>query len=393
MTLELNQIVPQVEAMGQQRAGQVAERQSKLDAARQCLQEYSTAFDALTAAVARAKEVQEAQRFGWLGAAPTAEPLAAGHPLPDGPERLTVIGSDGSQIHPDRHGAVLYGLINVGCIVYRHGSGQPPDTYTKPTLFYAWEDLFDEQGRMWPPSVLNARRDLEETRALLELGRNYQEAGVPLVALNDGQLPFWSLDLPYSQQQSQRDKHIRLLDELRDLGAIVAGYVDRPRSTRLINLLHLVTLDRIDKETLRQNPFLGLIDLEVMDFLGPGERSSLFIIESQANVDYTEQGHQVHFFYLNVSDGGLAKIARVEVPRWVALDPEKLDVLHAALVRQARLTRGFPYVLTRAHELALISQAERQALERIIVGETPEAIASDKAYQKTWLGKRERHRR
>ncbi|MFQ5614000.1 MAG: DNA double-strand break repair nuclease NurA [Anaerolineae bacterium] len=395
MTLELNQIAPQLEAMEQHRAGQMDRHQQTLQAARACLHQFATDSEALQAKVNTAREIAEAQRFGWLGASPTAEPLDARHPLPDCPERLTVIGSDGSQIHPDRHSAVLYALINTGWIVYRHGSSQPPEAGTKSTLFYERKDLFDEQGHIWPPSVLNARRDLGETEALLQLARNYVEDGVPVVALNDGQLPLWSLDLPYNQQKLLRRKHAKLLAGLQELGAIVAGYVDRPRSTHLVNLLHLATLEQIDKDTLRDNPFLTLIDREVFDFLGPGERSALFVIESQANEYYQARGHSVHFFYLNVGQAGRGKLARVEVPVWVATDPDRLNILHAALIRQAWLTRRefpYPYALTRAHELAVITTAERQALERLIVRQTPGATGSSKALQKTWLGKRERFR-
>ncbi|NJM56539.1 MAG: hypothetical protein HC857_02530, partial [Synechococcales cyanobacterium RU_4_20] len=52
-----------------------------------------------------------------------------------------------SQILPDPHAISLYYLINTGCIIYRHGSEQRPDTYSpKPILYYEPEDIFDEQG-------------------------------------------------------------------------------------------------------------------------------------------------------------------------------------------------------------------------------------------------------
>lgn len=60
-------------------------------------------------------------------------------------------------------------------------------------------------------------------------------------------------------------------------------------------------------------------------------------------------------------------MARVEIPAWFATDKKRLDVLQATLVRQARISgNGYPYVLARAHEEAVISQAEREVVEEMI---------------------------
>ena len=40
-----------------------------------------------------------------------------------------------------------------------------------------------------------------------------------------------------------------------------------------------------------------------------------------------------------------------------------LDFVHAAIVTQGQLTGGFPYVLMRAHEIAVVTHAERRLLD------------------------------
>ena len=68
----------------------------------------------------------------------------------------------------------------------------------------------------------------------------------------------------------------------------------------------------------------------------------------------------------------------MEVPGWVAKNPDYLNTLHATLSRQARLTGGYPYVLARAHELAIIPPKEREALEtKIGVSLTREGVTPD----------------
>jgi NurA-like 5'-3' nuclease len=56
----------------------------------------------------------------------------------------------------------------------------------------------------------------------------------------------------------------------------------------------------------------------------------------------------------------------VETPRWVAGDSASLDLLHAAVYEQCRVTGGYPYVLARAHELAVIGGQEREEFEAMI---------------------------
>lgn len=397
MTLELNQVAPQVKAMGQSLEKQIKDHQETVEAATALLHRFSTEHTALAERVAKAEKVQERQRFDWVGAAPTAEAMAQAYPLPAGPERVTVIASDGSQILPDRHTITLYYLVNVGSIIYRHGSQQKPKTYHPPPLLcYEPEDLFDEQGRLISPGEVNVKRDLAEVETLARLAQECAEAGEPLVALVDGQLTLRVIDLPFDQQQACQDTYIEFLNRLRDVRAFAAGYIDRPRSSFVVALLHLASLqpDAITEETLRHNPFRFLTDTNLFDFLQPGERSAIFAVKAKGTDKYGQAGHAIHFFYLNVSSQAAApNLVRVEVPAWLVADRTGLDTLHATIIRQARLTGGYPYVLARAHELAVISTEERQAVEMMLAVEMRRQglnpALSKKQFNKTLLASRE----
>ncbi|GAB4443362.1 MAG: DNA double-strand break repair nuclease NurA [Anaerolineae bacterium] len=309
-----------------------------------------------------------------MGAAPTAEPLDHAGPLPPNAARLTVIASDGSQIYPDPHGITLYYLINTGCIVYRHGSGQKPDAWNPPpVLRYEPDDLLDEQGRLISAGEINVQRDMAELAALAQLAPAYTGLGEPVIALSDGQLPLRVIDLPFNQQTERQLEYVELLNQLRECGALLGGYIDRPRSTFVLSLLHLASLPEggLTEESLRHNPFRHLTDIELFEgLLGPGQRSALFITKAKGLENYTRAGHTIHFFYLNVSaKAGTPMLARVEIPAWVATDAAALDTLHAALVRQARITGSYPYVLARADELAVVSTEEREAVEMMLAVE------------------------
>ena len=370
MTLELYKVATQVKAMGQNLAEQSTHQRQIAEEARALLDHYSTKQSELLDRIDRAEKVQQRQRFDWVGAAPTREALAEAYPLPAWSEAITVLASDGSQILPDRHAITLYYLINVGSIVYRHGSGQKPTTYQpEPVLCYRPEDVLDEQGRLISSSEVNVRRDLAELQVLTELVAAETAGDTPIIALMDGQLPLRVIDLPFNQQESCQKQYLEMLVALHEAGALVAGYIDRPRSTFVLALMHLAAqdLDQISEESLRYNRFRPLIDLDLFNFLGPGERSAIFTTRAKGLELYNHSGHGIHFFYLNLSSAATeSHLARVEIPAWLAANPQAVDTLHAGLVRQARLTGGYPYVLARADELAVISNEEREAVEMML---------------------------
>ena len=67
------------------------------------------------------------------------------------------------------------------------------------------------------------------------------------------------------------------------------------------------------------------------------------------------------FFYLH----GGAEIARVEVPDWLADDPELLALAHAMLLKQCQLGLGYPVAISEAHEQAVISGHDRAEFRRV----------------------------
>ncbi len=367
MTLEFSQVAPQLQAMGQNLAQRTKIEAPLLAQAKELLHTHSTAFANLNAAVTHAEKVQQSVRFSWLGAAPANEPLAEYHAPPPMPARATVIASDGSQIHPNQHDIALYYLVNVGAIVYRHGSGEKPDTTTEAQLFYKEEDLLTNQGLLISPSVVNVKRDVAEIDILARLAPAYPSDD-PLITFIDGQLTLRLIDLPANQQDFYLQQYLARLSTLQKNNATIAAYIDRPRSGFVLSLLHLASLepDNITAETLRSNPFVRLTDAKLFNDLPPGYRSAIFNQRAKANIAYAKAGHQIHFFYLNTGTHGAPNIVRVEIPGWIAKNPARLNVLHAVLLKQATITGGYPYVLARAHELAIIPPAEREALETML---------------------------
>jgi hypothetical protein len=356
MTLELSQLTQQIRTMGEAAASRQEAYADLVELARQWLMDYADYGPGLRD-VARLEQA----------AIPTEEPWDRVRPLPDVPDQFTVAAADGSQIQPDRHGAALYYMINVGSLIYRHGSGETPEAKSEATLGYTEDDLYEE-GIPVSGNLLDVRRDLAElTRlaAICEKG----ESG-PTVALVDGSIVLWVLrDRPAGARRSKVAAYVEQLERIRRSGSTVGGFISRPGYNEVSRLLYLASLKGNKRKAREQrNPLEHLPDRAVFATLPPGARSALFISPKEINQEGYGRQQKVHFFYLNlVRDGEEPVIARVEVPAWVAEDADRLDLLHGAVVAQARITGDYPYALARADELAYISSQERAAFEDMVV--------------------------
>ena len=182
----------------------------------------------------------------------------------------------------------------------------------------------------------------------------------PLLALLDGTLAFWDL------QRGQYPRYVadvligdRLQPALARLRAAstdrrpvaVAAYTSRPRTTEAAGALRLMLCDQDDADcnrlcTARRSDLsscdgvAGFDDRELFEpLLEPGHRSPLYRsshLAARFALGLATGQEWSHFYYLN----GGAEIARVEVPDWLADDPELLALSHAMLVKQCQLGLG-----------------------------------------------------
>jgi len=389
MALDLSQLIRQIDALCENASKRQADQAARLPLAKATL-----AAIAADPEATRQRAADVAHRFRWAGAIPTDEPINAVYPLPAHPARASIVAADGSQIHPDRHGLALYYLINIGSIVFRHGADEAPACSLSAEVFFEDEDLYENESLISGEKI-NAERDARELGELARLGASESGAAPTVTLLDNGLLLFFSLQ---EQDRKAKDKavanYLARMDQLKASGAALAGVVDRPRAANIIRLLHLATLDEreVDQDHLRgTGRFQHMVDTALFGALQPGERSALFVNAAPDNLEYYKpRGHTVCFFYLNAGRPGKDSLLRIEVPEWVAQDRARLDLVHAAIVEQCRFTDGFPYVLMRAHELAVVTMDERRAFDELVMGAlvwrgfTPGV--SQKQQGKEWTG-------
>lgn len=371
MSIDFQQVYQKIREIGasaQQRKKTLDERRKH---ARSLLNLHADNLEGLRWKVEAAKEADPAIRC----ALSLNERLDSRVPPPVSPLNAVLIAADGSQINPDRHGAVQFGLINVGAITLRLASGETPQIFTDSQLLFD-EELFTTSNNPLTEGMVALRRDLRERSTLYDLASQF-DGDLPIITFTDGPIELWGASGGEEGQEYQDalQKYLGVLSRLQTRGVVTAGYVEKPGADLVIRLLELSEATPDDLKKLREyHPLRGVHDrwlfgYQNKDFqlLAPGERSAVFKIQTKNEKHYSGV-LALHFFYLNVGGEGHPWPVRVEIPQWVADDAEKLGQLHAILVEQCRMmgAKPYPYLLHRAHECAVVSFEEKHQIEQML---------------------------
>lgn len=369
MSIDFQQVyqkICEIGATAQLRRKTLDERRAH---ARSLLRNHANLLVVLQRIVEAVKEIDPAIRC----AVPLNEPLDFHAPPPASPLNAVLIAADGSQINPDRHAAVQFGLINVGAITLKLASGETPQIFTDSQLLFD-EELFTQSGNPLTEGMVALRRDLRERSTLYDLAAEYGE-GQPIITFTDGPIELWGSSGGEDGQEYHEalQKYLGVLSRLQARGVVTAGYVEKPGADLVIRLLELSEIDLTQMDHLRNHhPLRGVTDRWLFGerkapLLKPGERSAVFKIQTKNEKHYSGT-LSLHFFYLNVGSEGHPWPVRVEIPQWVAQDSEKLGWLHAILVQQCQMmgAKPYPYLLHRAHECAVVSLEEKHQIEQML---------------------------
>ena len=363
MAIDFQQIYERIKEIGLSEQERQKDLDKKRAKARNLFNEYADDLDALRQKVDTALLQDANIRCAY----PLNENLDTRVPTPALAMDATLIAADGSQIVPDRHAAVQFGLVNVGAIAMQLNSGETPDIFTDSQLFYG-DELLTEYGTTLSEGTIALRRDLAERTKLAELAKDYP---APVITFTDGPIALWGSEDPnYAESLNQ---YLAALSRLQTIDAITAGYIDKPSASPVVRLLEIMMAPADKLGKLRAyHPLLGVSDLWLFGerenpLLKSGERSAVFALQSKAKMHY-KGVLGLHFFYLNVGTEGHPYPVRIEIPKWVVDDKEKLDNLHAALIQQARVlgNKPYPYLLHRSHEVAVVSFDEKRQVEQML---------------------------
>jgi len=394
MPLDSLSVTSQVREMGELMLARRSQEERQLTQARDLVRGYADRWEELAEFAETTKE---------RVAVPTG-PLDEAVPVSGRPRVYTAIASDGSEIDPDRHGiGGNYYVINVGSAVIPYGQpGREAALVSESTLGFTDDDLYivdpGNPRRQVPvrDRHLDARRTVYELGKLAQLSREQRAShpDVPIVALVDGTLLFSVLDErpnDFLREHFYRG-FVKHLDTLREADVALAAYASRSRGIDLVALLRarcgvepetcgtcrpmVLSLDGGDwKDGLFAQPLppdanlecclRGMTDPALLEpNLDQWDRSAVFRVRSNVHDPFFGE-HRVYFFLLETG----AEIGRVEMPEWVARDRAKRDLVHAAMVDQCEKGFGYPTVLARADDRAVISMSDRILLDTAVRSE------------------------
>ncbi len=305
-------------------------------------------------------------------AKPLHEDLLQSYPLGGLPESYTLLTVDGSQIVPSRHRSLQFGLINIGMLTVRFGSGEPPATKLVTELL-SYEEILRDDGNLISEEDIALIRDMRERTLIAnEISPSLPR---PVLTVTDGPLDlFFPSDIQGKKAQAAQREVFEIDQYMEREGILSAGYIDKPGSSMLHNMLDVFAELRGSTMPSQQNRKLSVRDrLLLADRILPGERSALFEIISKRPSEPADR-LRVAFFYLNVSNTAEHPwLARVEIPFWLSQHPELVSLVHAALYNDAQVldSHPYPYSLHRAHELAVVRQAEYEEIENLLLSRFP----------------------
>jgi hypothetical protein len=361
MPINYQEIYTRIKEIGAGAKEKEKKKEEARELAQNLLSSFNSELDALRSKVDYAKAADSNIRC----AVPLNELLASHSPVPDSVIQATLIAADGSQIVPNRHDPLQYYVINVGAIAMQIGSGNTPEVETDTELRVL--DEFDDT--YFSDSQVALQRDVAERKKLLEMSERYSGT---IIALTEGQLELWGSVDNENAKEFEKSLHdyLHALEEMHKKKIIAGGYVDKPGANWVVKLLEIAGTPQDELKNVRKNRLLaGVTDYWMFSqILDEHERSAVFALQAKSAEKYKD-ALAIHFFYINVGNKKYPKIARVDVPLWVVENPSMLNALHSVLVEQSKImgnSQQFPYLLHRAHEIAIVTHREKEEIDRLL---------------------------
>ena len=373
--LDLTKVAAQVSiAVSQFRDG-LAEHATRLKQAHTLVAKGDADFEKL-----RHKIEASSKKTAWLIADP-AEPLGTRYPTPNIPPNYTVIATDGSNIDVDRHQSARCCLINIGQARLDYGDDYNAELTSVPRLYADKSEMSLSNGlheQAIEGTLLGIKRTVEELEHLAKVSAKVPPEK-PTLALVDGSLIMWGLTNEgypdFVSHELLENGYLKAMNKLYDLAKrsriVLASYISFPRSANAVNSLRLVLCPEAIADcgkhckglTNKERPcesMSGVQDSDIFnELLAIGERSAIF--RSQSKITERYGPHRVYFFYLKLAE----EIARIEIPEWVALDKDRLNLTHALINDQCQRGDGYPVALAEAHEQAVITGADRANFQQV----------------------------
>lgn len=270
-----------------------------------------------------------------------------------------VIAVDGSQILTKGEFNIPFGFVQAGAfwIEYTPEKSLYGKDFRSALIIGGTEER--EQSEPLHEMGVDIKRLAKEIDLALETIEKFRKKGAKAYLLLDGSIILRFLDRATDDvKKAMCGNLVRLLHICEEKAIPVAGYVDYSFAKDIT-----ATLEKAIKKS---------FDIKVSDIavVGPtlgdggfGARTSVFRLKHDfTSRYYGEYANDICFFYQKLHSG---PPVRIEFPKWIC-NADGVQDLAKVVAAQAIIGDGYPYVLLRAHETALLASANRDRFNTIV---------------------------
>ncbi len=265
-----------------------------------------------------------------------------------------LVGVDGSQIYTSSDFNIPVGFVQAAAFWIKYGrEGSQYDYDFLSQAYIGTEAIENKEGEPLNRMSIDQRRLSMEIELASKIIREHAGRGEKVFLMMDTPIVLryliWAED---SVKEAMCKNMVKLLDFCEETQTILLGYTD-------FSLARDITLTL--KKMLGIEDEVKVSDISIVGPLlargGFGSRTPAFKIQHNLLKDfYGRHSDKIGFFYQKVHSD---LPVRVEFPLWVHSEG-MIDEVSRVVAAQTVLGDGYPYVLLRAHEIAILDGEDRE---------------------------------
>lgn len=266
----------------------------------------------------------------------------------------TLVAIDGSQILPSKELSYPIALVQTGYFIISFDEEARIEYDTDPNILISSDSVTNGQTiREGDVSLIRQSKEIETAKKLLEKLEDYPN---PIILL-DGTLIYSYMATLLPKTRNQAIKELVSFLNLAERKRIpVVGYIDTSYAKDLSTTLHLIKDIKGEEEL--ADP--GYLDSELTEL---GDYTIPFICRRKPIPDYENYANKICFSYLRVNS---KRVVRLEFPFWIWKKGKYEDVI-SKILAEGIISHGYPRVLTRAHEVAVLTGQDKEKFNQIVL--------------------------
>lgn len=271
----------------------------------------------------------------------------------------TITAIDGSQIMPSKELSYPIAMIQTGyfTIIFSNDfPNKPAETVsnTFPEILISSDSVIS--GAMLREGDVSLKRQSLEISTAKKLLDDLSKLPDPIILMDGTLIYSYMINLNPLTRQKAIDELVNFLQSAERHKIPVIGYIDTSYAKDLASTL-LEMQSRTNIFPVSDGSILNTVLDRLGDYIIP------FFCQREPIPEYGSYANKICFSYMRVNS---VKVIRLEFPFWIWKSGRYESVMKSILA-EAIVSHGYPRVLTRAHQTAVLNNADREKFHRIVL--------------------------